>query len=297
MAQLDDYRAFAEVLDRGSLTAAARQLGRSVQAVSRALLTLERELGAELVRRTTRRLQATPAGLLFHRRIKAVLLELDEARAEAALNDERIAGAFRIGASVLFASHHVTPAAVAFFQRYPALEIEMVLSDAMADLIKDRIDVAIRVGTTVSSTLKTRRLAMLRRVVVASPDYLARHGRPQTPGDLADHCCVVRTFGPEGDVWPLTIDGKQTPVAVRGSFRCNDAASANAAVVAGAGLGVAPLWQVRADLDLGRLEMVLGEFEPPAIPVQAVWPGNAGTPARTRLFVDSLAARLQTERL
>ncbi|MDR3516442.1 MAG: substrate binding domain-containing protein [Azospirillaceae bacterium] len=197
----------------------------------------------------------------------------------------------------MFAANHVTPAVVAFLQRFPDLEIELVLADAIVDLIEERLDVAIRIGNLGASSLKVRRLANLRRVIVASPIYLARHGEPHMPSDLSRHACVVRTFGPEGDSWPLTIGEKPTAVAVRGTLRCNDAASANTAVVSGAGLGLAPLWQVRADLDQGRLAVVLAEFEPPPIPVQAVWPGNAGTPARTRLFVDTIAARLAAERL
>ena len=294
---LEQYLAFVQTADRGSLTAAAKHLGCSLQSVSRALAALEDELGIELIRRTTRRMQLSPAGLVFHQRIKAALADIEHACAEASHESARIGGLFRVGASVMFAPNYVAPAVVGFLQRFPDLEIELVLADSVADLIAERLDVAIRIGDLSASSLKVRRLANLRRVVVASPIYLARHGEPRVPSDLARHACVVRTSGPEGDSWPMTIGGKPTNVAVRGTLRCNDAASANAAVVLGAGLGLAPLWQVRADLDQGRLGVVLAEFEPPSIPVQAVWPGNAGTPAKTRLFVDTIAAKLAAERL
>ncbi|MCJ2097049.1 LysR family transcriptional regulator [Methylobacterium sp. J-072] len=295
MVSLERYRAFIEIIDRGSLTAAARHLDVSLQSISRSLSTLEREFGVELIRRTTRRLQPTPAGLAFHARVKAALTEIELARAEIGRESARVAGTLRIGASVLFAPKHVVPAAAAFLARHPQVEIELVLSDGIADLVEDRLDLAIRIGDPGPPHLKMRPLGQLRRGVVASPAYLARRGLPQTPEDLAEHDCVVRTFGPEGDAWPLTIDGTVARIPVRGVFRCNDAASANAAVVAGAGLGLAPLWQIQEDLDQGCLKVVLSAFEPPPVPVQAVWPGAAGTPVRTRLFVETLALRLGSE--
>ncbi len=279
------------------MTAAAGRLGRSLQSVSRAIAGLETELGVELVRRTTRRLRPTPAGSAFYQRIKAVLADIDTARLEASRETTRIAGVFRIGASVLFAPTYVMPAAVAFLQRFPDVEIELVLSNTVADLIEDRLDIAIRIGDLSVSSLKARRIAWLRRVVVASPGYLARHGYPRTPADLAAHSCVVRTFGPEGDAWPLTLDGNEIRTRVSGALRCDDAASANAAVIHGAGIGLAPLWQVRPELDQGRLEIVLPGHEPPPVAVHAVWPGTAGLPARTKLFLDLLLQRLGGERI
>ncbi len=297
MASLERYEAFIEIVERGSLSAAARQLNRSLQSVSRALATLEDELGVELIRRTTRRLQPTSAGLALHERLRSALRDIEEARAEAQRGAARVGGQFRVGASVLFAPRFVVPAAVAFMHRFPDVQIDMVLDDAVANLIEDRLDVAIRIGDLGASSLRVRTVGQLRRVVVAAPVYLVRHGTPRSLDDLASHLCVVRTFGPEGDVWPLTAEGALTQVPVRGGLRCNDAAGANAAVLHGAGIGLAPLWQVRQDLDEGRLELLLPAHEPPPIPVSAVWPGSSGTPARTRLFVDMLSHRLAGERI
>ncbi|MDF2598216.1 MAG: putative transcriptional regulator protein LysR family [Methylobacterium brachiatum] len=295
MASLERYRAFIEIVDRGSLTAAARYLNVSLQSISRALSTLEKDFGVALIRRTTRRLQPTPAGLAFHARVKAALAEIELARAEIGRESSRVAGTLRIGASVLFAPKHVVPAAATFLARHPHVEIELVLSDAIADLVEGRLDLAIRIGDPGPPHLKMRRLGQLRRVVIASPAYLARRGLPQSPEDLSDHECIVRTIGPEGDAWPLTINGIVARVPVRGVFRCNDAASANAAVAAGTGLGLAPLWQIQEDIEQGRLSIVLSAFEPPPVPVQAVWPAAVSTPVRTRLFVETLALRLASE--
>ncbi|MGO4713523.1 LysR substrate-binding domain-containing protein [Bradyrhizobium sp. 2TAF24] len=297
MASIEQYEAFVETIDRGSLTAAAKRLNRSLQSVSRAIATLEEELGVELVRRTTRRLNPTPAGLTLHERLRAALKDINDARADAKRETARVSGLFRIGAPVRFAPNFVVPSAVAFQHKFPDLEIELALTDAFADMIEDRLDVAIRIGDLGAASLRSRKVAQLRRIVVAAPSYLARHGSPRTPDDLASHLCVVRTVGPEGDAWPLTVNGAVVRTAVKGAFRTNDAAAANVAVLHGAGIGLAPLWQVRQDIDDGRLEILLPEHQPPPIPVSAVWPGSVGTPARTRLFVDMLVHRLAGERI
>lgn len=297
MASIEQYEAFVETVERGSLTAAARHLNRSLQSISRAVAALENELGVELVRRTTRRLHTTPAGLVLRGRLRSALKDIDDARAEAKREMQRIGGLFRIGASVQFAPSFVVPSAISFLHRFPDVVIDLVLGDTLSDLIEDKLDVAIRIGDLGALSLKSKKIAQLRRVVVAAPTYLARHGHPRTPSDLSTHLCVIRTVGPEGDTWPLTIDGKLVQMAVKGVVRCNDVAAANAAVLHGAGIGLAPLWQVRHDIDDGHLELLLPDCEPPPIPVTAVWPGSTRTPARTRLFVEMLRHRLAGERI
>ncbi len=297
MATLDQYRALVATIEAGSLTAAARRLGCSLQTVSRSLIGLEAELGVELVRRTTRRVQATATGLALAERMRAALRDIDEARSVAMRGATAIFGPFRIGGPVQFAPAYVVPAAAAFVERHPDVEVDLVLSNAVEDLIEGRLDMVVRIGDLPPSSLRARRLARLRRVVVASPRHLARHGRPTTPADLRRHPCVVRTFGPEGDLWPLTENGRLLKVPVAGRFRCNDSAGANAAIVEGLGVGLAPLWQVRAELDAGTLELVLPDHEPPPVPVHALWPGGGETPAATRAFVETLQRRLSGERI
>lgn len=297
MATLEHYRAFVATIEAGSLTAAAQRLDCSLQTVSRSLMSLETELGVELVRRTTRRLQATVAGVSFYERIKVALGEIDEARSEAQRGTSEIFGLFRVGASVQFAPRFVVPTTSAFIERYPDVEIDLVLSDKIMDLLQHKLDVVVRIGDPQSSALKSQLLAKLRRVVVAAPRYLARRGKPATLAALKDHACVVRTFGPEGDLWPMTDGGSVVKVPVRGNFRCNDAASANAAVLQGVGIGLAPLWQVRADIDQGLLELLLPDHEPRPVPVHALWLENSATPARTRAFVGMLRQRLSGERV
>src|SRR5262249_4850902 len=163
--RLEDLQAFVAIIDKGSLTAAARHLGRSLQSVSRSLAAVERETGVELLRRTTRRSAATEAGLAFHRRVGAALVEIEAAKAEAAKGRSEPAGLVRMTASTAFAPLYVVPALRAFLADYAKIEVELDLSDGYVDLVGEGFDVAIRIGELPSSNLRTHRLADLRRVV------------------------------------------------------------------------------------------------------------------------------------
>jgi DNA-binding transcriptional LysR family regulator len=297
MDRLEDFQAFVAVVDRGSLTAAARALGRSLQSVSRSLAGLEREIGVELVRRTTRRSKPTEAGFALFRRLKAALAEIEEAKLEAANLRAEPSGLLRITASTAFAPLYLVPAIAAFLARYRNVEIDLELSDTYVDLVERGFDLAVRIGEMSPSTLVARRLADLRRVVFAAPGYFAAHGRPKRPEDLVHHQCIVRTAAREGDAWPFTVDGKRKTIRVSGRFRTSGANAANEAAVAGLGIGNAPLWQVRSLIDRGLLELALTRFEPPPVPIHAVWPATRVPSAKTRVFVDFLAAHLKKERL
>lgn len=295
--RLGDLQAFVAVVEHGGLTAAARRLGRSLQSVSRSLAAVERMAGVELVRRTTRRSAATEAGRAFHRRVAAALSEIEAARAEAASVRAEPEGVLRLTASTAFAPLYLVPAIGAFLARHPRVEVELDVADGFTDLVAQGIDLAVRIGDLPDSALKARRLAELRRVVFAAPDYLARHGRPRTPADLARHACIVRTASREGAAWPFLIAGRLRRIAVAGRFRTSGAQSANAAVAAGQGIGNAPLWQVRSLVDAGAVELLLIRYEPPLVPVHAVWPATRLLPARTQAFIDFLGQHLRDARL
>jgi DNA-binding transcriptional LysR family regulator len=297
MDRFDDLEAFLAIVDLGSQTAAARRLGRSLQAVGRSLAALEASVGVELVRRTTRRSGPTEAGLAFYRRLKPAMTEIAAARLEAANRRDEPAGRLRIAAPVLFAPAHVVPAAAELMAHHPALEIELRVSDRPLDLVEEGIDVAVRIRELPDSALKARKVGELRLVVVGAPGYFARHGRPRHPDELADHQCVLRTADGEGASWPFRVGGRRRTVAVRGRFRTDGTAAIHAAVAEGLGLGFTPLWQIRDLVDRGAVEIVLAEYEADRLPVHAVWPSSKLVPAATRAFVDLLAARLKHARL
>lgn len=297
MNRIEDFQAFAAVIENGSLTAAARQLGRSLQAVSRSLAAVERDVGVELVHRTTRRLSPTDAGLAFHRRLGAALAEIEAAKLETSNRRADATGRLRISGSNAFAPLYIVPALPAFLKAHPKVEIDLALSDSYVDLVGEGFDVAIRIGQLPDSSLKARLLANSRRVVFSAPSYFAQHGRPRRPEDLAHHDCIVRTSAREGNAWPFQVDGRIKTVKVAGRFQTSGAMAANAAAVEGLGIANAPLWQVRPLIDRGDAELVLTRFEPAPVPIHAVWPATRLPPAKTTMFVEFLAARLKGERL
>ncbi len=297
MERLDDLRAFVAAVEGGSLTAAARSLGRSLQSVSRSLATLEHELGVELLRRTTRRSAPTDTGLEYYRRVRLALAELDQARRDATRDRREPSGVLRIGASSLFGPGYLVPALAAFTARHPRLEVDLQISDAFEDLVARRLDVVVRVGRLPDSRLRARRLAELRQVFFAAPAYLARRDRPRHPTDLVSHACVVWTGAHHRAAWPFRTGGEERTVEVSGPFRTNSLAAMIEAVAQGLGVGLAALWQIRHLLARGAVELLLLGFEPAGQPVHALWPPSGVTPAATRLVVEFLAERLRLEDL
>ena len=295
MSELDDYATFVAIMETGSLTAAARRTGRSLQAVSRALAELESSLGTQLIQRTTRKLHATPAGTAFLDRIRPALADIEAAREAARNEGDAPHGTLRVAGPTLLGASWLTPVAAAFMQRWPGIEIELVLSERQADLVGESMDLAVRVGELPDSTLKARPLARLRRVFFAAPRWLQQHGTPRHPEQLAGLPCVLCNTGKYRRQWPVRVDGASRHIAVNGPFSANDAAAANEAVACGLGIGMAPLWQLRRLLDEGRIELILQDFEPAPIPLQAVWPNAGKLARRTRLFIDHLAQMASTQ--
>jgi len=295
---MHDIEAFLAVIEAGSQTEAARRLGRSLQSVNRSLAALERSIGVELVRRTTRRSFATEAGQAFYRRVKPAFVEMSEARLEAASRRHNPSGLLRIAAPALFATTYVVPALADFIARYPRIEADLKTSDSPVDVGGGGFDLAVRIRELSDSSLKTRRLGELRTVVYGAPGYFARHGRPGHPDDLVRHRCVLRsTSGGEAQAWRFQIGGRVTTVRVGGCFRTDNTAAMHAAACHGLGLGYGPFWQIRELLDRSAVELVLEDFEAPRIPIHAVFPPSGMPPAKTRLFAELLAQRLKRERL
>ena len=291
MAGLDDYRVLIAIVEQGNLTAAARELGRSLQAVSRSLQGLERELGVELIQRTTRRAQPTAAGLAFHGRIKAALADIDLARSELVEHGGHVDGRLRVGGSTHFSAPYLVPVVAAFMQRYPRVAVELAIADQHADLQREKLDAALRLGDLPPSRLHARQLGMMRMVTVGAPGYFARHGRPRVPADLRQHACIVRRNAEASRRWSYQRGSRRQSIEVHGRFSADNAAACNAAAVAGLGITVAALWQVRPMLDQGRLEAVLDDWQLPGQPLHIVWPPGKQTPARTRAFIDFVVAR------
>lgn len=297
MNRIADLEAFVSVVDSGGLTAAARHLGRSLQSVSRSLAAMEHDVGVELVRRTTRQAHPTEAGLVLHERLRVALAEIAEARSLARRGRVEPEGLLRVGAPGRAGTSLILPAIAEFLAANPKIQIDLHQHDFFSDPIDERLDVTIRVGRSPDSALTARHLADWQRVFVAAPSYLARHGRPRRPDNLARHECIVRAARPGAHVWPYTsAKGTVETIEVGGRFRGSASYSVIDAALLGLGIAILPHWQAEPHLRSKALERLLRRHEPPPIPVYAVWRATRVLPAKTRQFIDFLARRLRKAR-
>jgi DNA-binding transcriptional LysR family regulator len=292
MDRLDELEVFLAILDEGGLAAAGRKLRRSPPAVTRALAVLEDRVGARLLERTTRRSRPTDAGKRLADHARQVLAGYGEAVREVAAAPVR--GVLRVTAPLVFGRRHLTPIVASFLDAYPGLRVELVLSDRNLNLIDDGLDVAVRIGPLADSGLIVRRVGEVRRVVVASPSYLA--GRPplRTPSDLTAHDVVFTATRPGPLAWRFGGSPRGPVVRLVPRLIVNEVDATLLAVRAGRGIGRALSYQVADDLASGALVRLLPELEPPPLPVQLVVPSALHLSPKVRSFVDHAARALTT---
>ncbi|WP_437902185.1 LysR substrate-binding domain-containing protein [Sorangium sp. So ce327] len=284
---LGEMRAFLEVARRQSFSAAARALGLTSSSVSKQIARLEERLGAQLLRRTTRRVSLTEAGNLYAERADRILSDIEEAQRAVADLDGTPRGTLRISAPTVLGSIRVAPAVLACRARYPELRIDLDLTDRIVDLVAERIDVAVRLAAEISpASLVARRLADDLRVLCASPRYLRRHGTPRCLEDLADHDCITLNLEPVAR-WTLVGPEGERVVPVSGTFRSSDTITLRDAAVAGVGLANLPDYVVQDQLESGALRRVLPEYGASKRASFAVYAAPAR--AAVRVVVDALA--------
>lgn len=289
MIEMDDMRAFLEVAGSGGFTRAARQMGIAKSVVSRRIAKMEKDLGVQLLRRTTRGVTLTEAGSEFRTRCERIVAEFDEATDAVAAHRSEIIGRLRIAAPNSFANL-LTPTLVDMGRQHPKLEIDASFTDRMVDLIAERFDVAIRVGKLPDSTMVARRIAPVNSVVVASPEYLERAGLPSVPADLADHACLIYAT-PSGDDWRFRVGNRWTQVDVSGRFRSDNGEALVQWAIAGLGICNAPDVLVEDAISSGKLVRLFQDFGTPEYGMFAVRPSGGNPPARVRLLIDSLVQR------
>lgn len=293
MDKLLAMRAFVEIVDRGSLTAAARATGRSLPTMVRTLAALEEALETRLLRRTTRRMSLTPEGRDYLERCRRILSDVEEAERALSAGDDEPRGELRVTAPVLFGQRHVAPAVVAFLVRHPRVSIDLRLLDRVVDLVEEGIDAALRIAPLPDSSMVAIPVGSLRKVVVASPALLRRVGLPDRPEALADLPCVRFGGIAPGGVWRFRREGRDLSVRVRGGLACNQAAAAVAACAEGLGFGQFLEYQVEDELASERLRVVLPGFEVPPVPVSLVYPEARLVSTRLRTFLDWMRDRLR----
>lgn len=295
MDRLDSLRVFVAVAEEAGFAAAARRLGLSPPAVTRAVAALEERIGARLLQRTTRVVRLTDAGTRFLGDCKRILAELAEAEASAAGAHAEPRGRFSVTAPVLFGRLHVAPLLLDFLARYPRVTAQLLLFDRIVDLVEEGLDVAVRIAQLPDSSLTAIRVGQVRRVVCAAPAYLDRQGRPRSPADLADFQAIGFSSGEAQGDWSFGAGAELRSVRPATQLLVNSNDVTIAAAVAGRGLVRALSYQIAAEVEAGRLEIVLAAFEPPPLPIHLVHAEGRRANARVRGFVDFAVERLRAD--
>ena len=290
MDRLDELTVLVAVLETGSLAAAGRRLRRSPPSITRALVALEDRVGARLVERTTRRVTFTEAGRTLAGQARAVLVGYAEA--VRASGEAPLRGTVRVTAPQVFGRRHMTPVVTTFLGAHPAMTVDLVLSDRYLDLVEDGLDVALRIGRLVDSSLVARRVGEVRRVLVASPAYLAERGMPQAPGDLLRHDAIFSSGRPVPIEWRFAQGARGRIVRLAPRLLVNEVEAALAAARMGQGIAMALSYQVADDLSAGALVRIMQDCEPPPLPVQLVIPGGRHMAPRVRVFLNHAAQQL-----
>ncbi len=283
MDRLDELAVFAAILDTGSLTGAARQMRRSPPSITRALAGLETRLGTRLIERTTRRLTPTEAGQRFGAEARRALAVYGDVMRQN--SDATPHGLLRVTAPLIFGRRHVTPVIASFLDEFPAVQVELSLSDRYLDLLDEGLDVALRIGPPAGPTPPPHRIGEVRRVVVASPAYLATHGEPRQPAELTHHAVVHVIGRPIPSEWRFRVGRHERIVRLTPRLTVNEIEAALVAVRAGHGITRVLSYQVKEEIAAGTLVRLLRAYEPPALPVSLVT-ASIDPPPRVRAFLD-----------
>jgi DNA-binding transcriptional LysR family regulator len=297
MDRLDAMRAFVTAVDRGSLASAARSLGHSPAAVTRAIALLEGRIGMQLLHRSTRALHLTQFGESYISTCRQVMSALDMAERGAQAELEKPSGLLTITAPARFGQLYVMPVLDAFLDANPAVQARLLLLDRVANLVEEGIDVAVRLAHLPDSSLVATRIGEVRRVLCASPIYIARRGEPQTPSELREHDCIMERDGAETELWRFASGkGKQLlPISVRPRLVVNSAAAAVDSAVAAHGITRVMSYQAVEAVKAGKLVVLLAQNEPPPIPVHLVLPSGHSKTSKQRAFMSFAAPLLRND--
>jgi DNA-binding transcriptional LysR family regulator len=295
MRDIESIRTFLRVVERGSFTAVAREIGIGQPAVSKQIAALESDLGVQLLRRSTGSLAPTDAGQELYEAMVRVVDDLDASFARVGKGQAAPSGLVRVTAPHVFGRLYLVPRLPAFFERYPQITVDLRASERLPGLVEEGLDLAIHTGEIHDSSLTALKIASTPIVTVATPDYLARHGTPSRPSDLEAHRCVV--YAPFGSprAWRFTTDEGPVTHLPRGSFRSNDAEQLRAAVLAGLGIAFVPGWLFARELASGEVRSLLKRFAPAPLPVSALHAAGRRLPTRVRLFVEFVAGVFEQE--
>ena len=292
---LVDLILFVTIVEKKSFTAAAKEFNMTKSIVSKHFSRLEKSLGVQLLRRSTRKLSLTEAGQTIYERCAHIKTDLEDAE-QAALNTHvSPRGTLRIGSTFSFGHLHIVPAIAEFMQLYPDIKIELLLGGHYDDLIEHGLDLSIRVGKLPDSNLISRCLTVRYMRVCASPDYLKKNGTPKIPEDLLNHNCLLYLNSPTGDEWHFEGKKGKTRIKIKSNFSSNNSQSLEAAAVAGVGIVLLPGYIMTRHLQKGKLINLLDGYCPANIGIHAVYPATRHLASKVRFFIDFLVQRFENE--
>ncbi|WP_299401832.1 LysR family transcriptional regulator [uncultured Roseobacter sp.] len=286
---------FLRVVEAGSLKAAAEQVHADPSAVSRKIAALEDRLGVKLLHRSTKRSTPTEAGARYYEGIRALIEQQSALEARVAGLVDTPTGKLRVTAPVDFGAEFVTPVLSQLQEQAPDLKIELLLGSTFSDLVEQNIDVAIRIGRLPDSSLIARRLGSVTRVIVASKDYVKRHGVPETPDQAQTHPFIIYRPEQNNTVIKMRQNGKQATMQMSGNLTVNSVSAIRKLVCAGKGLHLGPTWVFKDGLNDGSLVQVLSEFELDAFPLHALYVPSSYVPAKVRAFIDFMKKSVRSK--
>lgn len=287
MEGLEAYTAFVRSFEAGSFSAVAREMGISQSTVSKQIAALESSIGVQLFARTTRKLQPTNEALQLYDHVCQLLDAVDSLKA-AAGKRATASGTLRITMPNAYGRLRVCPRLPAFLERHPLVKMDMLLTDQVVDLVEEGFELGIRIGSLAPSTLMARPVGIVDQVLIATPEYLARHGAPETPSDLTGHACVLYGKGARWTRWAFESETGRHTVEVDGPLRCSDHQAMFELVCAHQGVALVPDWVVGDAIKTGRVRWLLPDFYPIPLPVNVVYPQTRFLSQRARSFIDYL---------
>jgi DNA-binding transcriptional LysR family regulator len=289
-----DMALFLTVVDKGGFSAAARAVGQTHSAISKRVRQLEDRLGAQLLVRTTRTMRLTGAGERYVYEAREIMERITALESEISDGTSQLKGKIRLTTSNAFGKMHIVPAVIYFMQLHPEIEVDLTLTDAVVDIVQDDFDMAVRNATLPDSSLIGRKLMTNRRVVCASPEYLARQGVPNTPEDLARHACLRLNLSSVFNEWGLKVHSEQR-LRLGPGFACNSLEALHVACVAGLGIAWLPMFLIGPDLETERLTPVLDAYRDVSTDsaISIVRPAGHFVPARVRALTEFFVERFR----
>ena len=294
MDRIACMQSFVRAIELKSFSAVAREQQTTQPTISKQIVALEKYLGVQLLTRSTTNLSLTEEGKRYYQYCQQILEIVAEA--EACLKEkERATGILRLGCPVLFGEMQIVPRLKAFMKRYPDVKIDLMMADHFVDIVESGLDLLIRIGNHLDSSLIGHHIGTTRRVTVATTGYFEQVGEPKKPDDLVNHDCIVYTHLSTGNEWHFQGTDGTIKVRVGGCFQTNSSVAIRSAVLSGLGIAVAPVWMFGDEIYRGDLKVVLEDYQPTPLQIQAVYRRSRFYPAKITCFIDFLAEEFKLD--